>query len=85
MKVSITEAKARFSELVIAAQSGERVVITRHGRPVVEMTRAVAGRGGIDFKKLDELRREMGIVESDQEWPAEFDDPKFSREVLGLE
>ena len=84
MKVSITEAKARFSELVAAAQSGERVVVTRHGRPVVEI-KAISSQGGIDFQKLDELRRQFGIVESDQEWPAEFDDPKFSREVLGLE
>ena len=83
MKVSIREAKARFSELVNAAQSGERVVVTKHGRSVVEI-KAVAGRGGIDFEKANELRREMGIVESDQEWPAEFDDPEFSREVLGL-
>ncbi len=84
MKVSVREAKARFSELVNAAQAGERVVVTKHGRSVVEI-KAVAGQGGIDFEKANELRREMGIVESDQEWPAEFDDPKFSREVLGLE
>lgn len=83
MKVSVREAKARFSELVNAAQSGERVVVTKHGRSVVEI-KAIAGQGGIDFEKLDELRREMGIVDSDQEWPAEFDDPEFSREVLGL-
>ena len=83
MKVSIREAKAKFSELVSAVQSGERVVVTKHGRSVAEI-RAVAGQGGIDFGRLDILRRELGIVNSSQEWPAEFDDPNVSRDVLGL-
>lgn len=34
MQVSITEAKARFSALVAAAERGEEVIITRRGTPV---------------------------------------------------
>jgi antitoxin (DNA-binding transcriptional repressor) of toxin-antitoxin stability system len=37
MNVSIAQAKAQFSELVKRAESGEEVVITRHGKPVVSM------------------------------------------------
>jgi antitoxin (DNA-binding transcriptional repressor) of toxin-antitoxin stability system len=41
---SVAEAKNRLSELLDRAERGEDVVITRHGRPVVEM-RAFARRG----------------------------------------
>lgn len=36
MELAIREAKARFSELVAAARSGERVIITKHGQPAAE-------------------------------------------------
>ena len=31
MELAVREAKARLSELIAAAQKGERVVITKHG------------------------------------------------------
>lgn len=34
---SIAEAKAKFSELVKRAEAGERLTVTRHGKPVVEI------------------------------------------------
>lgn len=37
MKVSTATAKNRFTELLRAAESGERVVITRHGKPVAQI------------------------------------------------
>jgi prevent-host-death family protein len=36
--VSVAEARARFSELLDAAEAGETVVITRRGAPVAELT-----------------------------------------------
>ena len=39
MELTIREAKARLSELVAAAGKGERVIITRHGLPAVELVR----------------------------------------------
>jgi prevent-host-death family protein len=36
--VSVAEARARFSELLDAAEAGETVVITRRGEPVAELT-----------------------------------------------
>ncbi|MDE0153263.1 MAG: type II toxin-antitoxin system prevent-host-death family antitoxin [Gammaproteobacteria bacterium] len=84
MELAIREAKARLSELVSAAQSGERVVIMKYGEPVVELVRC-QGRGGIDFEKLEAARKRLGISGNREEWLQAFDDPKFSRQVLGLE
>ena len=89
MELAVREAKARLSELIAAAEKGERVVITRHGVPAVELVRC-RRRGGIDFDKLEEARRRLGIegdapAEEAAEWRADFQDPAFSRQVLGLE
>ena len=84
MELAVREARARLSELISAAEKGERVVITKHGVPAVELVRC-RPRGGIDFKKLEETRRKLGIEGDGERWPEEFDDPAFSRRVLGLE
>ncbi len=44
MDVSIAEAKNRLPEIIRSVESGEKVVITRHGRPVAQITPAPAGR-----------------------------------------
>lgn len=84
MELAIREAKARLSELVAAARNGERVIITKHGRPAAELVRCDQ-RGGIDFDKLEAARRRLGIEGDGEGWPEEFDDPAFSRQVLGLD
>jgi prevent-host-death family protein len=38
--VSVAEVKAHFADWVRAAEAGESVVITRHGRPVVALVPA---------------------------------------------
>jgi prevent-host-death family protein len=40
MDVSIAEAKNRLPELIRAVEAGEKVVITRHGQPVAQITPA---------------------------------------------
>jgi plasmid stability protein len=40
---------------------------------------------GVDFEKLERIRAELGFFEDGPSWPDEFDDPAFSRQVLGLE
>ena len=84
MELAVREAKARLSELITAARKGERVVITEHGVPAVELVRCHPRRG-FDFEKLQETLRELGIEGDGERWPEEFDDPAFSRRVLGLE
>ncbi|MCY4501724.1 MAG: type II toxin-antitoxin system prevent-host-death family antitoxin [Alphaproteobacteria bacterium] len=88
MELALREAKARLSELVAAACQGERVVITKYGQPVVELVRCER-RGGIDFDKLEEDRRRLGIEDATPEeieaMEGAFHDPAFSRQVLGLD
>ena len=54
MELSIREAKARFAEATAAAARGERVVITKHGRPFVELVVAQI-RVGMDFAKAAQV------------------------------
>ena len=88
MEFELSDAKARFSELVTAAERGERVVITRNGKPAVELVRC-RRRGPIDFDKLEAMRRRLGIEEASPEeaaaWKGDFEDPAFSRKVRGLD
>lgn len=44
MDVSIAEAKNRLTELIRAVEDGEKVVITRHGKPVAQLSPAPAER-----------------------------------------
>lgn len=37
------------------------------------------------FETLDRRRRELGVEAIGDHWQEEFDDPAFSREVLGLD
>jgi prevent-host-death family protein len=37
MRISVTDAKGRLTELVRLAEAGEEVVLTRHGRPMVRL------------------------------------------------
>ena len=38
MDVSIAEAKNRLTEIIRAVEAGEKVIITRHGKPVAQIT-----------------------------------------------
>ena len=82
MEVPLLEAGERLAELVVAAQSGERVVITERGQPVVELV-PFGKSGGIDFDRLASACARLGIEEDVTGWPAEFDEPALSRRVLG--
>ena len=88
MEFALRDAKARLSELVTAAEKGERVVITKHGKPAVELVRC-RRRGRIDLDRLTAARRRLGIREVSPEeiaeWQARFEDTAFSRQVLGLD
>jgi prevent-host-death family protein len=83
MELSVREAKARFAEAAAAAARGERVVVTKHGRPFVELVSA-QGAFGMDFEKAAKIRQELGLDGLKVSLPPDFDDPAFSRLVLGL-
>jgi prevent-host-death family protein len=64
--VNIYDAKSRFSQLVDKAASGEDVVISRNGKPLVRLTRLEAGqRPAIKF----------GLLKGKVRVAADFDAP----------
>lgn len=54
-QISLAEAKARLSELVDRAAAGETIVITKRGKPVLEMVKPRAAPQRIDLKALRRL------------------------------
>ena len=91
MEIAISAAKPRLSELIAAAERGERVVITRRGEPAVELVACPQRKrgGAINFERLAATKRRLGLVDDPPEVAREmieaFHDPAFSREVLGLD
>jgi prevent-host-death family protein len=84
MEFSTPEAKARFAEAATAAARGERVVVTKHGRPIVELVSARQATG-MDFERAAIIRRQLGLDGLTVTVPPNFDGPAFSRQVVGLE
>ena len=74
-QLTLSDAKARFSEIVEKATNGEQFVVTRMGKPVVRITRFVAqGRP----RRLGDLAGQIRISEDFDEWPIDL------QEALGM-
>ena len=72
--LTLSDAKARFSEVVEKATHGETFVVTRMGRPVVRITRFVAhGR-----RKLGDFAGRIRMSEDFDDWPPDL------QETLGM-
>ena len=85
MELSVREVKARFAEAATAAANGERVVITKHGVPFVEIVPASV-RPAFDMARLAEVRSEFGLADNNADWFDDFiSNPDASRRALGLE
>ena len=56
LTVSLAQAKARLSELLDKVESGEEVIITRHGRPVACVRQAIPSKKPLPLEKLAEFR-----------------------------
>lgn len=63
--VNIYDAKTHLSKLVDKAAAGEDVVIGRHGKPLVRITRLESSKRPIRF----------GLLEGRLSIPADFDAP----------
>lgn len=71
MDVSIAEAKNRLPELIRAAEQGEQIVITRHGKPVAQLTAPPARRRSIQWGAMrDRIKLPPG-------WDAGIDLDRF--------
>ncbi len=60
--VSIERFKNDFEALARLAEAGERVVVTRDGEPVLDLTAHEKPRGGVDFSVFENLAREHGVA-----------------------
>lgn len=84
MEMSIREAKAKFSEAIAAALRGESIVITKFGKPVAQIGPAPKKRA-LDFAKADAYLKARGLDQVILRFPDNFDDPAYSRKMLGLD
>ena len=55
-RVNLTHAKAHLSELLNKVESGQEVVITRHGKDVVRLTPARVPKQPLPLAELAEFR-----------------------------
>lgn len=60
---SVAEAKNKLTQLIAAAERGEAVTITRHGRPVMEI-RGIGGRdiAPMTAEDFDALQAEVAAL-----------------------
>ena len=73
MQVSTAEAKNRLTELIRVAESGEQIVITRHGQPVAQLGPAPAEVKKVRF---DGMKGQIRFLPG-------WDDPITEEELLG--
>ena len=74
--LTLSDAKARFSEIVEKAINGEEFIITRLGNPVVRISRF---RKHSQPPKLGDLAGQIRISKGFDEWPADL------QAALGME
>ena len=73
--VTLSDAKARFSEIVERVGNGEEFVITREGKPVVRITRFVAHG---QSRKLGDFAGRIRMSADFDDWPTDM------QEALGV-
>jgi prevent-host-death family protein len=59
LTVSLAQAKARLSELLDKVESGEEIIVTRHGRAVARILSAAQPKKPIDLDGLAAFRATM--------------------------
>ncbi len=57
--VNLADAKARLSELVELAAAGERIVITKRGKPVLELSRPQVVPRRVELRELRAFSKRM--------------------------
>ena len=73
--LNLTEAKAKFSEVVERVNNGEEIIVTRMGLPIVRITRY----------ESDAAHRRLGLFEGRIRLAADFDEwPEDIASQLGL-
>lgn len=73
--LTLSDAKARFSEIVEQVVNGDEIIVTRMGRPVVRISRFVRSA---EPRKLGDLAGQIRMSEDFDEWPPDL------QEALGM-
>lgn len=73
-RVSIKDAKNRFSELGRAAEAGETITVTRNGKPAFVIG-PPQKKSGLDLAAGAAFKRKHGIDKFFGDIPEDFDDP----------
>ena len=84
-KVSFEQLEERLAELTERVEAGETVVVTRGGKPVLELvpakpkakTRIVRAKHkeGLNWQAIEEWKRELGVDKLVTYISPDFDDP----------
>ena len=69
--VTLSDAKARFSEIVDRAVNGEEFIVTRMGRAAVRICRF---ESSAHPRKLGDLAGQIWISDDFDEWPPDLQD-----------
>jgi len=72
--VSIRDAKNRLTELARTVEDGETIVVTRNGRPILDLVPHKPQRG-LRLEALAEFKKRNGIKRTVTSMPADFDEP----------
>ena len=67
--IALSDAKARFSEIVERAINGEEFVVTRMGKAAVRISQF---RNDSPPRKLGDLAGQIWIAEDFDEWPSDL-------------
>jgi prevent-host-death family protein len=73
--VSMREAKNKLTELARRVEGGETIIVTRHGKPVLDLVPHKAKQGGINWEALEAFKKKHGIDKIVTYIADDFDDP----------
>jgi prevent-host-death family protein len=72
--VSMRDAKNRLTELARTVENGETIVVTRNGRPILDLVPHKPHRG-LRLEALTEFKKRNGIKRVVTSMPVDFDEP----------
>ena len=80
--VSIKDAKDRLTALARLVEKGETVVVTRHGKPILDLA-PHREKGGVRLEAIEEFKRKYGIDQIFSYVADDFDEPLPENFLLG--
>ena len=69
--IKLTDAKARFSEVVEKASLGDEIIVTRMGKPIAKIVKYEPAKGK---KRLGALEGKINIAADFDVWPDDIAD-----------